>query len=408
MTDVQAPPAAPTLTTLRREPAVEVPTRAGWAVRPLVTYGLSRLLLLAVAVVMAQWAQARGTDPGAGPWPSLPGDLPGVADVLGRWDGAWYTDLARHGYPGAGDLPSDQRHLAFFPLFPGLVRIVASLTPLTTVGAGIVVSVLAGALAVVLVWRVVADLAGDEAADRAAAVLSFFPGSVVLSMAYAEGLLVAGAAGTMLALQRRRWVLAGAIAAITTLSRPNALAVGAMCAVAAAAAIAERRDWRSLAAPLLAPVGVLGFFGYLAVLTGWPLAWFRGQRDGWQDSPALLGAPFEHLEEIWERDIFGLRSTQLNPLVGVLGLAFVAFAGYLLVRWRPPVIVFTYTAVSIGMALASQMVGARPRMILAAFPLVVVLGVRYTGRAHTAIVAVSAVASCLTAGLLFGSLAMTP
>jgi hypothetical protein len=153
---------------------------------------------------------------------------------------------------------------------------------------------------------------------------------------------------------------------------------------------------------------MIGFFAYLAVHTGWRSAWFRAQRHGWHDSMSVVGAPVRHVETLWRGDLIGLRSGQLNPLVGVAGLVLVGVGGWLLVRWRPPAPLIAYAFVSISLALASQRVGARPRMLLAAFPLVVALGVRCTGRTYRLVLGASVLASVAAAVLIFGSLAMTP
>jgi len=50
--------------------------------------------------------------------------------------------------------------------------------------------------------------------------------------------------------------------------------------VAAVYAIRLRREWRSLLAPLLSPVGIVAFFCFLWVRTGNPLAWYVTQREG--------------------------------------------------------------------------------------------------------------------------------
>lgn len=415
MTDLDAPlrdsKPLPVVSPARHEPAPRPLTPTGrrnspWWVRPVLVYGLSRIIVLIVAAIVA--ARAPEGDPQTGPWPHLHGALPRALSPLGRWDAAWYASVTLHGYPGPGDLAIGQKRLAFFPLFPLVCRAVSAVTPLSAMGAGIVVSVAAGALAVLLIWKLVAELSGAAAADRASAVLCFFPGAVVLSMAYSEGLLLAGTAATMLFLRRRRWAAAGLAAALTTLSRPNAVAVVAMCAVAAAIAVRDRRDWRAVAAPLLAPLGTIGFFAVIAVRTGWPLAWFRAQRDGWRDSLTLDGAVVHHVHALWSGHLFGMGSAALNPLVGVIGLAVIAGSGHLLWRWRPPSPLIAYTVVSLALALASARVGARPRMVLAAFPLLLAVGVRFHGRAHVLIIVVSAVLSCVAAALLFGSLAMTP
>ena len=92
-------------------------------------------------------------------------------------------------------------------------------------------------------------------------LLCLYPGSVVMSWSYSEPLLIVCAAACLLLLDARRWVLAGLAAAIATGTRPNGLALVAVCAVGALIAIRQRREWRALAAAL-APTGSIAFFVY--------------------------------------------------------------------------------------------------------------------------------------------------
>ncbi|HYH49259.1 MAG TPA: hypothetical protein VEG38_06900, partial [Acidimicrobiia bacterium] len=145
----------------------------------------------------------------------------GLATVAGRhslhyvvtvWDGRWYEKIALHGYPHAvpqGDFyagtgSNAQSAVAFFPLYPLLMRALDRILPGGADVAGVVLSLLLGALATVLVWFVAEKVAGRRVADRAAVLFAFSPGAFVLSLVYAEGLLIVLSAGCMLALLDRR------------------------------------------------------------------------------------------------------------------------------------------------------------------------------------------------------------
>src|SRR5581483_9863412 len=132
--------------------------------RPIALFALSRLVVLVAALP----AVLRGA--GAGPWPDLPAGS-GFARVLTEWDGAWYVWVADRGYPTAGQLSHHLSDVAFFPLFPMLIPATARVT-----------------------WHLSARLAGRRVADRAVALFVFFPGAFVLSMAYAEPLMLAASA----------------------------------------------------------------------------------------------------------------------------------------------------------------------------------------------------------------------
>src|SRR4051794_12081649 len=188
-------------------------------VRALKWYLVSRLVVLA-ATVPAVFMH----DPGSGPWPIMPGNT-ALLRALGRWDGAWYLWVANQGYPTAGQFTHHLSEVAFFPLYPMTVRGVSAVTGWSELAAGVTVALLTGALATVLVWKLAVRLADEKVADRAVLLFVFFPGSFALSMAYAEGFMVVGAAACLLALLNRRWVLAGLAAAFATASRPNAVAI---------------------------------------------------------------------------------------------------------------------------------------------------------------------------------------
>src|SRR4029453_404078 len=108
----------------------------------------------------------------------------------------------------------------------------------------------------------------SEIAYRAMLLMAFFPGSFVLSFAYSEAMLLVLAAGCLLCLQKRQWLVGGVLASPRAATRPHGIALIAACAVAALLAIIQRREWRSLIAPLLAPVGFIAFHIFLWDRTG--------------------------------------------------------------------------------------------------------------------------------------------
>lgn len=299
-----------------------------------------------------------------------------LADVVDAWDGQHYVSIARDGYPtsvGEGDFYEGtgglaQSVVAFFPLQSLLARAVAWSLPLSTGYATVAVSLLAGAVAAVLVWLLAERLFDRETAHAAAALLCFFPGAFVLSLPYAEALLVALAAGCLLALHHERWLLAGALAALATATRPNGVALVAACAWAAAVAVHRRREWRSLVAPLLAPAGIAAYFLYLWRHTGEAFVWFRTQRDGWGER-LDFGRNTARVAWRFMRDPV----SDPNTLIIGLSLLFTVAALVLLVRARLPGAVNAYVGVVLLLAVWSQTLGARPRFVFAAFPLLLPL-----------------------------------
>ena len=145
-------------------------------------------------------------------------------DGLLTWDATWYRSIARSGYvtripPGHGD-PA-QSNLAFFPLLPVLTRATRAVTGLSVEWAILLTVLVLGLLASVAVWWMLRDVFGTAGADRGTALILFSPGAFVLSMGYTEAATVLFVACTLLALHRRRWVLAGLAAAVATTADPR-------------------------------------------------------------------------------------------------------------------------------------------------------------------------------------------
>lgn len=362
--------------------------RSSWMVRPATIYLASRAaVLLAAGVAVMRM-------------PNLT-----LANALLRWDSGWYLLIAKAGYLHTIPKLDGQvlpNTFAFFPLFPLSIRQVMLLTGLSPTLSGLVLSSAFGLLAALAVWLLARDLWGAAAAYRACALFCFFPGSFVFSLVYAEGLMIALAAGCLLALGRRRWVLAGVLAALATATRPNAIALGAACAWVAVLAVHRRREWRSLLAPALAPVGILAYFGYLWIQTGSTTVWFATENQGWHEGFDLTAT--------WNRiSAFVTHpSTNLNNAVGLACLVFVVIAVIVLLRCRLPGEFAAYAAVVIGLTLVSKLYGTTPRFVITAFPLLMVLGYRLRGAAFFAALAASATAMGWVMVMTASSLALTP
>jgi hypothetical protein len=327
-------------------------------------------------------------------------------DLFLRWDGAWYVEAARSGYPHT--LPvgphggRGQSTVAFFPLFPLVIRSLARVTGMPLEASALVVTLGFGALATILVWLLVRRVAGSEVADRATALFCFFPGSFVLSMAYSEPLMLALAAGCLLALLSERWVIAGVAAGLATATRPNAIALVACCLWEGTRRV-RRGEWRALAAPVLAPTGMLAFFGFLWVRTGRADAWFRTQGDAWEQKFDYGRRTLRDVGRMLQHPL-----ADINVLIAVVCVVFLVVTGALLLRAQLPSVLLVYTAVIVFLAYTSEVTGSRPRFLLVAFPLLIPIAQKSRGVAFSVVLGSSAVLLAALAMLSTGGLAATP
>jgi hypothetical protein len=372
---------------------------------PLRAYALSRLLVLACAAVSVV---AFNPKPARGPWNSYGGPHVAILQALGRWDGAWYLEVAHNGYQPIQWGDAAYASQAFFPGYPMLVRLFSTLTFMPTLLAGVVVTTAVGAIAATLAWRVVADVASVDAANRAVFLFCFSPGAFVLSMAYSEALFLVGALATLLFLLRRNWWAAGSCAAIASFTRPNGFALAATCAIVAAVALYRERDRSAVIAAVLAPLGALAYFGYLWVRTGHTLAWFTVEREGWGDRVAPLSGLLDRFASVFVARDVSLEPGGLNDATWLAFAVIGAACVVLLLQWRPPLPILAYGLTAAAMAVSSYQVGLRPRMLLVAFPLVLAVGVRLRERAYAVALGASATVLVAYSLLTFSSLAVFP
>jgi hypothetical protein len=338
---------------------------------------------------------------------------------LSQWDGLWYRELANHGYPD--HVVHLQSTLGFFPVYPMVMWLVshAAVVPfaqyeiLSTTIAGVVVAGIGGLIATVLVGRLAEGWWGEQAARRAVLLFCLFPGSVVFSMVYAEGIMIPLAAGCILALQRRRWLLAGALAGVATATEPQALVLVIVCAVSAALELRRHRsELRALLAPALSLVGAASFAGFLWFWTGSPVASLIAQRDGWSEKTdlfALVQLTEQLTDEISFRH-FNHPTIDLNLVVG-LGGAFLLIGLLVLVlrnRREMSVEAIVYTLGIAWLGMTSEYVPPMPRLLITAFPAVIVVARYIRGRPFTALLWVNGIALAGLSALTFVGTTLRP
>jgi len=198
---------------------------------PLILYGVAKLVGLAVfARLLESAGDYHEKNPrfggGAHWW-----------DVLGSWDGWWYLQVAEKGYdprplerldPG-GMFTVKQNSVAYFPLYPGLIRAVSEITGLGLFGAGLLVSVLASFVAAAGIYAVISLLAGARAGTIAAGLWAVSPGAGTEWAVYSESLFVAIAAWCCYAVMKRQWVAAGLLAFAAGRASPGHELRGSCC-----------------------------------------------------------------------------------------------------------------------------------------------------------------------------------
>lgn len=372
----EGPGGRPARSWRNRPPAL--PPGARPYLNPLLLYGVTKLVGLGVFATLLTYAgDFREKNPrfggGAHWW-----------DVLGTWDGWWYLQVAEHGYHPTPLIPlgSDglftvqQNSVAFFPLYPALIRMVSETTGLGLYGSGILVSVVSSFVAAAGIYAVISLLAGARAGTIAAGLWAVAPGAGVEWAVYSESLFVALAAWTCYAVMTRRWPAAGLLAFVAGLNRPtSAVLIGAvgLAALWALARPATRREHGvrgPVCAMVVAPLGLLFYVAWVGWSTGEAMAYFRLQREGWAhyfDYGAYTWDVLRNLAVGRGDYPFAFSTPDLLSLQLVVALPFVIA---LMLRRRPPLVLVAYTLATIVTVLGTQqMFGNTMRYLLPVFPL---------------------------------------
>jgi len=304
--------------------------------------------------------------------------------VWGRWDAVHYLEIAMRGYYGTD--------MAFFPLYPALIRIVGTFLGYDLI-AGLVISNVALFFGLLFFYKLVAHQYDRSVARHAIFYISIFPTAVFFSAVYTESLFFALTVAAFYYIRERKWLAAGILGGLAALTRVEGVLLAVPFAMEAVSAVgwgnlvaSPRRFWRAIVGFALVPFGLLVYMAILWVLRGDPL-YFTHVQVHWNRH---LAPPWASL---WRSIVMIAHPHNAQAAVGqAVELAFtilmlaVLIAGVRLLR--PSFLVYMALSILIPMSTSSLM--SMPRFALVLFPLFLVLAL-WGRRAwvNTAIVAFS-------------------
>ncbi len=142
-----------------------------------------------------------------------------------RWDSGFYVTIALYGYEGI--------NAAFFPLYPLVMRtlsgvllepLLPGLDPLDRMElAGFITSSAASLAAALGMFALLSVLIGDDDARRGVFYFLIYPTAFFLIQVYSEPMFLALATWCLAMIVRRRWWIAGGIAALAVLDRSTGI-----------------------------------------------------------------------------------------------------------------------------------------------------------------------------------------
>ncbi|KAA2262460.1 hypothetical protein F0L68_13105 [Solihabitans fulvus] len=333
-----------------------------------------------------------------------------VTPALTSWDGQWFLGIAQGGYANVPQSLADafgrrtaETPLAFFPGYPTLVRWVAALPGVQLVGAAFAVSLVSGVFCAYGLHRLGSRINGGSPRVGLVLVALFAasPMAIVLSMTYSEATFCAFAAWALVGVVERRWVLAGMCCAAAGLVRPTAAALVLAVGLAALVAVVRGRDgWRPWVGGLLAPLGLLGYLGWVAQRTGSLDGWFAVQQRGWDSRFDGGAATWKFGLEILGsvRSVLELGTVWL--ILGALVLLVIGFRRR--VEW--PLLVYAIGVLAMDLG-SNGLMNSKARLLLPAFTLLVPAALGLAKRRTSTVVVALLALSVLSAW--FGAYSIT-
>lgn len=324
--------------------------------------------------------------------------------AFSNWDAGWYFDIAERGYNYRG--PNQQSSVAFFPAYPGLMRLVGIVVGDTLLG-GVIVTYVAGLVAALGVRRTTSALGGPSAAgSRAvrAAVLLFLLSPFAyyfFGVVYADALFVAACIWAMLLFRANRLVAAAIVGMVATAARPlgMALTIGLVVAALAYDPDGRTRRWikpslpdlrRRLPRLIAAGATSSGLFAYMGLLWwrfGDPFVFARVEgAAGWNKG---LG-----WDRVLKRDFFRMVSDGDGLVTFGLGLAAALFVlGCVLLpaisrRLGPDYGAFTALVLVVPFLSTGDMIGMG-RYFLAAFAVPITMALLLRDRPRVVVTALA-------------------
>jgi hypothetical protein len=311
-------------------------------------------------------------------------------EIFAAWDSGWYLDIARRGYYWSAD---GQSSIAFFPLYPMLVRAVA--WPFGGGDRAVWLAPISGSavsyfLALVALHRLTERVSGDrETARRTVLYLAIFPFALFFTRVYAESIFLLTSVLAVSAAWDNKWWRAGVWAALATLARPNGILIGVpLLVLALRGRPSVKQAALRLSALTPAPLALAGFCAFAYSLSGDPLAWLHAQAQWgyslghppWQLLLSLLGRVLKH----GAYDYFFVSTMAPFRLFhGLAAILVLTITPAVFKRLGPAF--GTYVLVSLLVPLSGNALEGIGRYSAVLFPVFMTLGAVRSARAHEAL-----------------------
>jgi len=258
-------------------------------------------------------------------------------DTFARYDSGHFETIAWSGYAPA---PGGRSNIAYFPVYPMLIRAVGRLFErhhAIFYISGIAISWVCFVLAMVALYYLARLDLPEDRAERAVYLTMIFPFAFFFGVAYSESTFLLFVVLAFYLFRTRHWLLGGLCGAVATATRvPGIMIVPALAWLAWQHAQPTRRDrLAATAGVILAASGFAAYCAYIYHLTGNPLEWAATlQRWGYYPGGPPWMAPVALVRHLSTHPYRYLTTDPMAPYDTLYGVTGILFAVAIPFVWR--------------------------------------------------------------------------
>lgn len=351
--------------------------RNRWLLVPLGVFLLTRLAIFGVGVVGTTMFPVTENH-----WVAEP--VSQFLSTWAKWDSQYYVDIAVNGY---WYRPGQMSNVAFFPVYPFMMRLLSPLVGGSVVLAGFLISNLAYGGALVFLYLLTELELGPDAARRTVIYLSIFPTTFFFNAVYTESLFMCLTVASMYFARKRQWGLAALLGMISAATRNLGVLLWGLVMWEwlrsqgwSLKTILSSESWRSLRQGVwlhwfdllviaMIPLGLAAYMLFLSQNFERPLAFIEAQSAWGRENIGPI--------QVLQKNFAILAGGQINKswLTTAWNLsAFLLFVGLVPFIWRDLGEGYALYVLIMLLVPTSSALGSLIRYVLTAFPAFMQLG----------------------------------
>ena len=319
-----------------------------------------------------------------------------VIDGLVRFDSWWYHNIITFGYNMGNIATGEQGNVAFFPLYPFLIKSAMFLTG-NIFRAGLLVSNTAFCITLYYLYLLTEREFSSAAARRTVFYYACAPTALFFSAMYTESVFMALTIATFYYAGSKRIEVAAITGALAAATRNTGVLLGAVVVLEGLAWHGWRwqpsvwsrkgvldhlreqlailiRSWWVLCAGIFVGLGLLGYISYLTAEFGDPLAFIHVQAT-WGRNVSSSGLLSLFSNTVRELNIGRIWQGEINPAIALDCVMTLLFGGMLIAVGRKMRLAYIlFVVLTFLVPLTTGTVSSVSRYVLMLFPCWMVLG----------------------------------